>query len=147
MRSIPGHLAFVILQPSLHPPRPHLIDQVLDLGQQLAPLVALAVGILGIGLAPTLGLALAASTLGGVGNGIANVAQSALVAARVNPNERGRAFASTGALVQTGVGVGTVAGAPIVATFGAGHAMTGAGALAAVLAGITAIWTASRTTP
>ena len=105
------------------------------------------VGILGIGLAPTLGLALAASTLGGVGNGIANVAQSALVAARVNPKERGRAFASTGALVQTGVGVGTVAGAPIVATFGAGHAMTGAGALAAVLAGITAIWTASRTTP
>lgn len=101
-------------------------------------------GIVGIGLAPSLGVALGASALGGVGNGIANVALSALVAARVAANQRGRAFATVGAIVQTGVGVGTVAGAPLVAAFGAGHSMTGAGGLAAVLAALTAAWIALR---
>jgi MFS family permease len=107
--------------------------------------VALAVGngvsglgIVGIGLAPSLGVALAASAVGGIGNGVANVALSGLVAARVAPPERGRAFATVGAIVQSGVGVGTVAGAPLVATAGAGRAMIGAGALAAVLSALTA---------
>jgi MFS family permease len=113
--------------------------------------VALAVGnglsglgIVGIGLAPSLGLALAASTFGGIGNGLANVSESALVADRVAEQERGRAFASAGAMLQAGVGVGTVAGAPLVAGLGAGHAMTAAGGIAAVLAGITAIWMRAR---
>jgi predicted MFS family arabinose efflux permease len=97
-------------------------------------------GILGIGLAPSLGVALAASVVGGVGNGLANVSQSALVTNRVTARERGRAFASVGASIQTGIGIGTVAGAPIVAAIGAGHAMTLAGALAAGLAGLTAVW-------
>jgi MFS family permease len=102
------------------------------------------VGIVGIGLAPSLGLALAASALGGIGNGIANVSQSALVSGRVSPEQRGRAFASVGATIQTGVGLGTVAGAPLVAGIGAGHAMTAAGGLAAVLAGITVLWMLAR---
>ncbi|HVY11820.1 MAG TPA: MFS transporter [Mycobacteriales bacterium] len=101
-------------------------------------------GILGIGLAPSLGVALGASAVGGVGNGIANVALSALVADRVAASQRGRAFAAVGAVVQAGVGVGTVAGAPLVAALGAGHAMTAAGGLAALLAGVTAVWTAAR---
>jgi MFS family permease len=101
-------------------------------------------GIFGIGLAPSLGVALAASVVGGIGNGIANVSQSALVASRVAPDERGRAFASVGATIQTGIGVGTVAGAPIVAAIGAGHAMTAAGGLAAVLAAATAGWMVTR---
>ncbi|MGN6474362.1 MAG: MFS transporter [Mycobacteriales bacterium] len=105
------------------------------------------VGIVGIGIAPSLGLALAASTLGGVGNGIANVAQNAVIANRVREDRRGRAFASAGALIQTGIGVGTVAGAPLTAALGAGHAMTAAGGLAVLLAALTVLWTATALRP
>lgn len=101
-------------------------------------------GIVGIGLAPSLGLALAASAVGGVGNGIANVAISALVSARVQESERGRAFATVSAFIQAGVGAGTVAGAPLVAGLGAGHAMAGAGALAVVISAMTIAWTLAR---
>jgi MFS family permease len=101
-------------------------------------------GVLGIGLAPSLGLALAASTFGGVGNGIANVALSALVTSRVVEHQRGRAFASVAALIQTGVGLGTIAGAPLVALLSAGEAMAAAGALAALISGVTVVWTLMR---
>ncbi|HVS66906.1 MAG TPA: MFS transporter [Mycobacteriales bacterium] len=115
------------------------LPTVLAVGNGLSGL-----GIVGIGLAPSLGLALGASVLGGIGNGFANVAESALIANRISADQRGRAFASAGALIQTGIGVGTVAGAPLVAALGAGHAMTAAGGLAALLAGITAVWAATR---
>ena len=101
-------------------------------------------GILGIGLAPNLGFALAASTFGGIGNGIANVAVSALVTERVAEQQRGRAFASVAALIQTGTGLGTIAGAPLVALLSAGHAMAAAGALAALISGVTVVWTLVR---
>jgi MFS family permease len=97
-------------------------------------------GIIGIGLSPGLGVALAASAVGGVGNGIANVSISSLVSARVEATERGRAFASVSALIQAGVGTGTVAGAPLVAVFGAGHAMAGAGALTVLIGTVTVAW-------
>jgi MFS family permease len=103
-------------------------------------------GILGIGLAPSLTVALAASVFGGIGNGLANVSQSALIAERVVEAERGRAYAASSGFLQTGIGLGTVAGAPIVAAVGAGHAMAGAGGFAAVLAGITAFWMLGRRT-
>lgn len=118
---------------------PKTIPVALALGNAIS-----GVGVLGIGLAPGLAVALGASTFGGIGNGIANVALSALVSGRVDPAERGRAFASVGALVQTGVGVGTAAGAPLVAFLTAGTAMAGAGALAALVAGVTAAWTFAR---
>jgi MFS family permease len=102
------------------------------------------VGIVGIGLAPSLGVAFAASTFGGVGNGIANVAMPALVSNRTRSEQHGRAFAATSAVIQTGVGVGTVAGAPLTAGLGAGHAMTAAGGLAALLAALTVTWLLSR---
>jgi MFS family permease len=101
-------------------------------------------GVLGIGLAPNLGLALAASTFGGVGNGISNVALSSLVTGRVSEAQRGRAFASVAALIQTGVGVGTVTGAPLVAVLAAGNAMAAAGALAALISVVTVVWTLAR---
>jgi MFS family permease len=101
------------------------------------------VGIVGIGLAPSLVVALVASTIGGAGNGIANVAQNAVVANRVGEARRGRAFASTGAIIQAGIGVGTVAGAPLTAALGAGHAMIAAGSLASLLAAITVSWSLS----
>jgi MFS family permease len=101
-------------------------------------------GIVGIGVAPGLGVALAASAFGGIGNGIANVSISALVSGRVGEDERGRAFASVGALIQTGTATGTAAGAPLVAVLTAGHAMAVAGALAAVIAGVTVVWTLAR---
>lgn len=104
-------------------------------------------GIVGIGLAPSLGVALAASTLGGLGNGVATVVVPALVADRIPAAERGRAFATTTALIQTGVGVGTVAGAPLTAGLGAGYAMTAAGGLAAILAAVTVAWMAARSGP
>ena len=98
-------------------------------------------GVLGIGVAPNLGVALAASTFGGVGNGIANVALSALVTSRVDEQQRGRAFASVAALIQTGVGTGTVTGAPLVAWLDAGHAMALAGSLAAAISAVVVAWT------
>ena len=120
------------------------------LGASLMP-VSLAVGnavsglgILGIGLASNLGLALGASVVGGIGNGIANVAISSLVSGRVGESERGRAFATVGALVQAGVGTGTIAGAPLVAVLNAGRAMAAAGALTVLIAGVTAVWTFVR---
>jgi MFS family permease len=98
-------------------------------------------GVFGIGVAPDLSFALAASTAGGVGNGIANVAVSALVSGRVDESERGRAFATVSAFIQTGVGAGTIAGAPLVAAFGAGHAMAAAGALTVLIGGAATVWT------
>lgn len=115
---------------------PTLMPAALALGNAVSGL-----GIFGIGLAPGLGLALAASAVGGVGNGIANVAISALVSGRVAESERGRAFASVSALIQTGVGTGTIAGAPLVAVFGAGHSMAAAGALTVLISGVTIAWT------
>lgn len=103
------------------------------------------IGIVGIGVAPQLWFALVAAAFGGVGNGIANVALSALVTDRVAGDARGRAFASVGALIQTGTGVGTVAGAPLVAALTAGRAMAAAGGLAAAIAVVTTGWTLWRT--
>lgn len=100
-------------------------------------------GILGIGVAPGLAVAYAASTFGGVGNGIANVSSSALVSRRVAADERGRAFAAYGALLQAGTGTGTVAAAPLVASLGAGAAMAYAGGVSAAIAAVTAGWTAA----
>jgi predicted MFS family arabinose efflux permease len=91
-------------------------------------------GIAGIGLAPNLTVALIASAAGGFGNGLVNVVESALVAAHTPQAQHGRAFAASGAVMQSAIGVGTAAAAPLVAGFGAGHAMTLAGTLAAIAA-------------
>lgn len=119
-----------------------LMPAALALGNGLS-----GVGIFGIGLAPNLGLALASSALGGIGNGMANVAISALVSGRVAEGERGRAFATVAALIQAGVGAGTIAGAPLVAALTAGTAMAVAGALAAVISIVTVVWTLSHQEP
>jgi MFS family permease len=91
-------------------------------------------GIAGIGLAPQLWLAFAASVAGGFGNGAANVAQSTLVSRRLDARWHGRAFAATGAVMQTAIGVGTLGGPLLVTTLGAGHAMAVAGGFCAVAA-------------
>jgi MFS family permease len=119
-------------------------------GSQLAPRLVrpgaavrlLAVGnvlcglaIAGIGVAPVLAVAYVASLIGGAGNGFANVALNALVVERVPAAQHGRAFALVGAVVQTAVGIGTAAGAPLVVLLGADGAMTAAGVVCAVLAG------------
>ncbi|MBV9291670.1 MAG: MFS transporter, partial [Frankiales bacterium] len=98
------------------------------------------VGIVGIGLAPNLAAALVASSLGGIGNGLANVSMGALLAARVRPEERGRGFASAAALIQASTGAGTVAGAPLVAALGAGTTMIDAGAVSAVVSAAAVAW-------
>lgn len=105
------------------------LPRVLALGN-----LCCGLGILGIGLAPGLAVAFVASAFGGIGNGLENVALSALVAGRVVPEERGRVFAAVAAVVQAGTGVGTVTGAPVVAVLGAGSAMAAAGATAAAVA-------------
>jgi len=116
-----------------------LMSAALALGNGICGLA-----IVGIGLAPNLAFALASSALGGIGNGIANVAVSSLVSGRVDEAERGRAFATVGAFIQAGVGVGTIAGAPLVAAFGAGHSMAAAGALTVLISGVTVAWTLHR---
>ncbi|PZS18533.1 MAG: hypothetical protein DLM57_06060 [Pseudonocardiales bacterium] len=91
-------------------------------------------GIAGIGLAPNLAVAFGAAGLGGVGNGLDNVAQNALIADHTPAEQRGQAFAAAGAVLQTAVGVGTAAAAPLVTLLGANRAMTLAGALATIAA-------------
>jgi MFS family permease len=98
------------------------------------------VGILGVGIAPSLTMAFVASVIGGIGNGMANVAVSVLVASRVTADTRGRAFASVSALLQVATGLGTVAGAPLVALFAAGTTMVGAGALTVLVATGALLW-------
>lgn len=116
------------------------------LGVQVLPLVggereetALAagnllsgLGIAGIGLAPNLVVALAASLLGGVGNGLSNVGQNAVIARRTPAPLRGRAFAAASALVQTAIGLGTAAAAPAVSLLQADGSMVTAGSLSTV---------------
>jgi MFS family permease len=91
-------------------------------------------GILLIGLAPNFGLALVASAIGGFGNGLENVVQNSLVAHHTPADRHGRAFAALGATMQTAIGVGTAAAAPLVAAVGANYAMVAAGGLAAAVA-------------
>lgn len=90
--------------------------------------VVMGLGIGGIGLAPSLPIALAASVVGGVGNGGLNVAQTSVLA-RLTPEEaHGRAFAATGAMIQSAMGVGTLIAAPLITALGGGGAMVVAGA-------------------
>jgi MFS family permease len=91
-------------------------------------------GIAGIGLLPTVALAMVASAVGGFGNGLVNVAQNALVARHIRADQQGQAFAAASAVSQTAIGAGTAAGAPLVTALGAGHAMGVAGGLAATVA-------------
>ncbi len=119
-----GALLGVQLLPRI-PVRHHLA--VLTTGNLLTGL-----GIAGIGLAPTLMIALISSAVGGIGNGLVNVTQNALIAGHTPNAQHGRAFAAAGATMQTAIGVGTAVAAPLVATLGAGHAMTVAGGLAAL---------------
>lgn len=74
--------------------------------------LAMGAGIAGIGVAPGLLVAYAAAVVGGVGNGMLNVAQSALVTARTPPERHGRLFATVGAVTWTAIGGGTAAAAP-----------------------------------
>ncbi|MER7009326.1 MFS transporter [Dactylosporangium sp. NPDC000555] len=93
-------------------------------------------GIAGIGLAPNLTLAFVASTLGGLGNGLANVSQSALISGRTPAAQHGRAFAAAGAVIQTAIGAGTAAASPLVALLHADGAMIVAGALTCATSGV-----------
>jgi MFS family permease len=116
------------------------------LGAQVLPLVGAArdeaalaagnaltgLGIAVIGLAPSVAVAFVASVVGGFGNGLVNVAQSALINRRVPGDRIGRAFAALGAVTWSAIGVGTAVGAPLVDLLGAGRAMADAGALAVV---------------
>lgn len=96
--------------------------------------LVMGISIAGIGLAPNLGVALVASGVGGIGNGLVNVVQSALVAEHTPSEQHGRAFAATSAITQSAIGIGTAAAAPLVAGLGAGRAMAAAGGLAALAA-------------
>jgi MFS family permease len=96
--------------------------------------LVLCLGIAGIGVAPGLAVAYVCSALGGIGNGMANVAQNALVTARVPDATRGRAFAAASGVFQGAFAVGSAAGGPIVALLDAGTAMLVCGLAGAVAA-------------
>jgi MFS family permease len=115
-------------------------------GAQLVPLfgerraeAALAVGnalcglgIAGIGFAPTLVVAFILSVLGGLGNGMTNVAQNALINQRTPADQAGRTFAAAAALVQLAVGLGTAGGSPLVVLLHPNGALVTAGSVALV---------------
>jgi MFS family permease len=94
----------------------------------------LCLGIAGIGAAPGLLVAYVASAAGGVGNGMSNVANNALVSERVPEATRGRAFAASSGVFQGAFAVGSAAGAPIVTLLDAGTAMLVCGLLGAASA-------------
>ncbi|MFI9723995.1 MFS transporter [Streptomyces sp. NPDC052396] len=94
----------------------------------------LGLGVLGIGLAAGYPLALAAAIVGGVGNGMSNAGEGAVIRLRTPEPLRGRTFAAGGALVQGMSVVGAAAGAPAVASLGAAATMVLTGTLAATAA-------------
>lgn len=118
------------------------------LGVQLTPRISAArqpaalalgnlltgLGIAGIGLAPNIPTAFVASGFGGVGNGLENVIQNAIVAQHTPPARHGQTFAAAGAAVQTAIGIGTASAAPLITALGPNYAMVTAGALAAAIA-------------
>jgi predicted MFS family arabinose efflux permease len=89
----------------------------------------IGLGIAGIGLAPVLILAFVAAGVGGLGNGLANVTQNALIAGHIPAAQHGRAFAAAAAVNQIAIGVGTAAASPFVTLLGANIAMVTAGSL------------------
>lgn len=106
----------------------------------------LGLGVLGIGLAGNYTLALAAAVVGGVGNGMSNAGESAVIRLCTPEALRGRAFAASGALIQTASIVGATAGAPSVGAFGAATTMVMSGALAAAVAVVGVTVALSRNT-
>ncbi|MFF5231303.1 MFS transporter [Dactylosporangium sp. NPDC000521] len=129
-------------------------------GSQLLPLLrlshrvavavaclAMGAGIAGIGVAPGLLVAYAAAAAGGVGNGILNVAQNALITARTPAERHGRLFATVGAVNQTAIGGGTAAAAPLVAWLGGGGALVTAGLTAMAVAAVVLLVTTGVAEP
>lgn len=114
------------------------VPRRIDSGRQPAALACgnllAGLGIAGIGLVPHLSIALFAAIVGGIGNGVANVAQNTLVSHRSSPEHRGQAFAALGAIVQAATSVGTAAAAPIVIALHANGAFLAAGVVSAACA-------------
>lgn len=100
-------------------------------------------GIIGIGLAPNFLAALIAAVVGGVGNGLANVAQNTLISHRTPAASRGQTFAATLAVFQAAVGIGTAAGAALVKLLAANGAFIGSSSVTAAFA-LTALITIFR---
>jgi MFS family permease len=98
--------------------------------------LVLCLGIAGIGVAPGLAVAYLCSAFGGIGNGMANVAQNALVTARVPDATRGRAFAASSGVFQGAFALGSALGGPIVAVLDAGTAMLVCGLVGAFAAAL-----------
>jgi MFS family permease len=88
-------------------------------------------GIAGIGLAPTTAIAYLAAVLGGMGNGMLNASQGAVVATQVPEGQHGRAFATVSGVFSSGLLAGTLIGPVLIGALGAGGAMTLAGFLCA----------------
>jgi MFS family permease len=117
-------------------------------GAQIAPRVPVAherfspiwgnllcsLGIVGIGVAPSLLAAYVAAAAGGVGNGMENVAQNALIGKRVPEHQRGRAFAASMGVIQTAIVTGTVLAGPLISALDPGTAMALAGGLGSAVA-------------
>lgn len=99
------------------------------------------VGALGTAVAPVLLAVLAAQFLGGVGNGMENVATDTLVQRLVPRHLLGRVFGAVATAAQLGVAVAAAAGGPLVAlvgprwTFG----IAGAGCLVALVVALPAL--------
>jgi MFS family permease len=104
-------------------------------------------GIAGIGLAATLVLAFIASALGGIGNGLAAVAQNVFISANTPSAAHGRPFAAASATNQTAIGIGTAAGAPLISLLSANGAMIAAGGLSAITAAGALVYTLRRSPP
>jgi MFS family permease len=107
----------------------------------------MGLGIASIGWAPNYAMALAAAALGGAGNGISNVAESAVIQNRTPEELLGRAFSASQALMQSATAAGTIAAAPSVARLGASTTMIAFGLVAAASAavGLTAAVLRGRT--
>ncbi|WP_067457807.1 MFS transporter [Actinomadura macra] len=116
-------------------------ERLLGIGNLL-----LGLGVLGIGLAGNYLLALAAAVIGGIGNGMSNAGEGAVIRLCTPEALRGRAFAASGALIQTASIGGAIAGAPAVATMGPATTMVISGTLASTVA-VVGVAVAVRRTP
>jgi MFS family permease len=101
-------------------------------------LVVLGVGVCAGALAPTMGLAIAAYGIGGIGDGVQMVGARTLLLQRAPEHIAGRACAIFTGMTFGAVSLGTAASAPLVALLGIRGALFAAG-LASIVAALVAL--------
>ncbi len=113
-----------------------VVEQLPDRSRQVGILAGaatiLTLGFFTVSIAPFFGMALFGMAVGGVGEGLWEVAQNCLIQRSTPDNTRGRVIAGSEAVMQAGIAVGLLCSGLVTAATGATGAFAVAGACSAV---------------